>query len=199
MAACPPRQLVIRTARTEDLPAVAHLLDQAGEWMRQQGITDQWPIRFPLSDLAQRVDRGELHIAHDDAIPVGTFALDHHADPEFWHDDPNGDHAGYLHRLAVDRAHAGHGIGAQLVDHAAGVVARGGRQWLRLDCAKHNTRLHDYYRRLGFTHLRTVELSHRKSGALFQRHVALGEPRPAGCRHQTPKHYASSKNAPPNA
>jgi ribosomal protein S18 acetylase RimI-like enzyme len=169
MAACPPRQLIIRAARTDDLPAIAELLDEAGDWMRSHGITDQWPIRFPLTDLAARIDRSELHIAYDHATPVGTFALDNHADPEFWHDDPDGTAAGYLHRLAVARAHAGHGIGAQLVDHAADLVADSRRRWLRLDCAKNNTRLHHYYRHLGFTHVGSIDLAHRKSGALFQR------------------------------
>jgi GNAT superfamily N-acetyltransferase len=171
MAVCPPRELIIRPAGTPDLPAIARLLDEAGNWMRRQGITDQWPSQFPLSDLADRADRGELHIAYDHGTPVGTFAIDYHADPEFWHDDPGGELAGYLHRLAVARTHAGHGIGAQLVKHAACLVDGTGHQSLRLDCAKHNTRLHDYYRQLGFTHLQTIDLPHRKSGALFQRAV----------------------------
>ncbi|MEA2496704.1 MAG: hypothetical protein QOJ29_4615 [Thermoleophilaceae bacterium] len=174
MAACPPRQLTIGPAHRKDLPAVARLLDQAGDWMRSQGITDQWPVRFPISDLVQRVDRGELHIAYDNETPVGTFALDHHADPEFWHDDPDGTHAGYLHRLAVADTHRGQGIGSQLVDHASDLVARSGRPWLRLDCAKHNRRLHAYYRTLGFAHTATVDVPHRKSGALFQRQVPAG-------------------------
>ncbi|MGH2941792.1 MAG: GNAT family N-acetyltransferase [Solirubrobacteraceae bacterium] len=130
--------------------------------------------RFALTDLARRIDRDELHIACDDDAPVGTFALDHHADPEFWHDDLDGAHAGYLHRLAVAHIHAGRGIGATLVDHAAALVVASGRRWLRLDCAKHNARLHTYYTNLGFTHIRTIDLSHRKSGALFQRRVADG-------------------------
>jgi len=126
--------------------------------MRSRGITDQWPTRFPLCDLAQRADRGELHIACNDHTTVGTFALDNHADPEFWHDDPRQHARGYLHRLAVARDHAGQGIGAKL-------VANSNRHWLRLDCAKNNTRLHAYYRQLGFTHLRTIDIPHRKSGA----------------------------------
>jgi GNAT superfamily N-acetyltransferase len=172
MAACPPRALTIRAAYPEDLPAVAQLLDDAGAWMRNQGITDQWPIRFPLSDLSSRVDHGEIHIAYDGQAPVGTFALDWIADPEFWRDEHANADAGYLHRLTVARTHAGQGIGAQLVEHAAELVLRSGRRLLRLDCAKHNTRLHDYYRQLGFTHMRTVDLAHRKSGALFERPAA---------------------------
>lgn len=169
MGACRPRPLDIRPALTDDLPAIARLLDEAGAWLRSQAITDQWPEQFVLADLAQRIELGELHIAYQDTTPVGTFALDHHADPDFWHDDSNGTRACYLDRLAVTRSHAGRGLGALLIDHAANLAAHQDRLWLRLDCAKHNTRLHAYYRLLGFEHVRTVDLPHRKSGALFQR------------------------------
>lgn len=182
MTTCPPRAFTIRTAQPDDLPAIAQLLDKAGEWMRDQGIADQWPIRFPLSDLGQRVNHGEIHVAYDGQTPVGTFALDWTADPEFWQDEHADADAGYLHRLAVARSHAGQGIGAQLVEHAATLVLRSGRHLLRLDCAKHNTRLHDYYRQLGFTHIRTIDLAHRKSGALFEL-SCLGAPTGAGRAH----------------
>ncbi len=46
-----------------------------------------------------------------------------------------------------------------------------GRRSLRLDCMRDNTRLHDYYRKLGFTLVRMVEHPTRKSGALFQQPV----------------------------
>ena len=116
------------------------------------------------------IDRGEVYIATHDDQPIATFTLTYTPDPELWNHPP--DDAGYLRRLTVHPDHAGHGIGAQLLDHAGQLVAATGRPWLRLDCAKHNPRLHDYYRAQGFTHLRTIDLPHRESGALFQRSAA---------------------------
>jgi hypothetical protein len=52
--------------------------------------------------------------------------------------------------------------------------------WLRLVCAKRNARLHDYYLQLGFIHLQTINLLHRKSGALFKRRIMLSEARRTG-------------------
>lgn len=82
------------------------------------------------------------------------------------------DDAGYIRRLANDRDYAAHGIGGELLDYASQLVAGTGRRWLRPDCAKNNTRLHDYYRAHGFNHLRTIDLPHHESGALFQRPAA---------------------------
>ncbi len=61
----------------------------------------------------------------------------------------------------------GQSLGAALLDWAAGRATEAGR--LRLDAWKTNAALHTYYTSLGFTHLRTVDLPHRRSGALFER------------------------------
>jgi ribosomal protein S18 acetylase RimI-like enzyme len=159
--------LDVRPATPNDLDTIVALLRQAYDWLTARGITDQWVRPFPPESIAPLIDRGEVYLAIHSDQPVATFTLTYTPDPELWNHPP--DHAGYLRRLAVDRAHAGHGIGVQLLDHAGQLVAATGRRWLRLDCAKHNPRLHDYYRALGFTHVRTIDLPHRESGALFER------------------------------
>jgi ribosomal protein S18 acetylase RimI-like enzyme len=162
-------QLAVRHATTDELDTVAGLLDQAYDWLIAEGITDQWTSRFPRDDIHDLIERGEVYLALAGDQPVATFTLTYRPDPELWNHPA--DDAGYIRRLAVDRDHAGHDIGGQLLDHAAVVVAASGRRWLRLDCAKHNSRLHDYYRHHGCTHLRTIDLPHRQSGALFERRV----------------------------
>jgi ribosomal protein S18 acetylase RimI-like enzyme len=158
---------------------VAHVepLHDAYDWLIAQGITDQWTEPFPRESLEHLIERGEVYVVSHAGAIIATFTLTYQADPELWDDPP--DDAGYIRRLVVDRAHAGHNIGGQLLDHAGSLVAATGREWLRLDCAKHNTRLHDYYRSRGFDHLGTIDLPHRQSGALFQRRAALVAPRRA--------------------
>jgi GNAT superfamily N-acetyltransferase len=93
--------------------------------------------------------------------------LDYWPDPEFWGEPP--DIAGYVHRLAVRRGHAGQDVGAALIDHVEREVAATGRPLLRLDCNKNSPRLHEFYKRLGFEHVGDVDLPHRQSGSLFER------------------------------
>ena len=61
------------------------------------------------------------------------------------------------------------GIGRALLDWAGRRTLADGLRRLRLDCAKTNAALQGYYRSLGFRHVRTVDLPHRASGALFER------------------------------
>lgn len=159
--------LEIRPATIGDLLTVQGILAEAAAWIATQGI-EQWPEGgFPEEQTARRIRQGSVHLAFVSGEPVATITLDRWADPEFW-DEPNGE-CGYVHRLAVRRSWAGRGIGKALLDWAGWRVAQDGGKWVRLDCMRDNERLHDFYRRLGFEHVRDVELGHRISGSLFQR------------------------------
>ncbi|HEX5881190.1 MAG TPA: GNAT family N-acetyltransferase [Actinomycetota bacterium] len=72
-------------------------------------------------------------------------------------------------RAVLDRAHAGQGLGAELLDWAGTKAADEGADWLRVDAWTTNEHLQHYYLRQGFTYVRTVVLPHNPSGALFQR------------------------------
>lgn len=69
--------------------------------------------------------------------------------------------------MMVPLDYAGTGLGAELLDWAAGRAYDAGVLWLRLDAWTTNTSLHTYYEHLGFEHVRTV--ASRASGACFQR------------------------------
>ncbi|MGH3811609.1 MAG: GNAT family N-acetyltransferase [Pseudonocardiaceae bacterium] len=158
--------MLIRRALLDDLPAVQRLLAEASRWLRSRGI-DQWPTPFPIDRLQPSVERGETYLLWDDLTPVGTLTLDEVGDPEFWEPHPPDD-ALYIHKMAVARSRAGQGIGALLLAWSADEALNRDRRWLRWDAWKSNQDLQAYYRRLGGKHLRTVDLAHRSSGALFQ-------------------------------
>ncbi|RVX38004.1 ribosomal protein S18 acetylase RimI-like enzyme [Nonomuraea polychroma] len=170
--------LALRRAEPHDLPGVLTLLADTAEWLYAQGVR-QWPRNgFGPERIEPLIEERVLFLLDDElryldpdesAPPVATIALDDHADPEFWTpgDDPGA--ALYIHKLAVARPWSGSGLGDALLDWAAASAFAAGLPWLRLDCAKANPRLQSYYRSRGFHHVRTVDLPHRSSGALFQR------------------------------
>ncbi|WP_043631618.1 GNAT family N-acetyltransferase [Nonomuraea candida] len=170
--------LSLRRAEPADLPGVLTLLADTAEWLHTQGVR-QWPrggfgperieplieerVLFLLDDELRYLDPDES------APPVATIAVDDHADPEFWTPADAPASALYVHKLAVARPWSGSGLGDALLDWACASAYAAGLPWLRLDCAKANPRLQNYYRARGFRHVRTVDLPHRSSGALFQR------------------------------
>ncbi|NUO98607.1 MAG: GNAT family N-acetyltransferase [Nonomuraea sp.] len=170
--------LALRRAEPADLPGVLRLLADTAEWLYTRGVR-QWPRQgFGAERIEPLIEERVLYLLDDElryldpdeqAPPVATIAVDDHADPEFWthSDDPGA--ALYVHKLAVARPWSGGGLGDALLDWACASAHSAGLPWLRLDCAKANPRLQDYYRKRGFRHVRTVDLPHRSSGALFQR------------------------------
>ncbi|MEV6811820.1 GNAT family N-acetyltransferase [Micromonospora sp. NPDC051296] len=166
-------ELRIRAATAGDVQQLLDLYEDAQQWLIGQG-TDQWAnnTREKMHPRFMRsIEQGECYIAENDAGLVGMVTVDEYADPEFWRPEDQPGAALYVHRMVVDRASAGRGIGGALLNWAAKVAASKGRRWLRLDAWRTNPALHGYYERQGFTPVRVAELAHRGSGALFQRSV----------------------------
>jgi ribosomal protein S18 acetylase RimI-like enzyme len=148
---------------------VVAILREVSDWLAARGIA--WMVSFP-GPVAEKVNDGQVWLAapvstSGTSEAIATLTVDADADVELWGEP--GREAGYVHRLAVARNFAGVGIGAALLEFASDQVARWGMAWLRLDCNKDNEELQNYYRRNGFSYLRTIDLPHRISGALFEK------------------------------
>ncbi|MGW0598363.1 GNAT family N-acetyltransferase [Streptomyces sp. NPDC002776] len=164
--------LFIRAGRPDELGAVEALLREASAWLASRGI-DQWQYPPHRDRITAALERGVCFLAFEDGEPIATMQVDDFADPEFWTPDDQPDAALYVHRMAVTRETAGVGVGGMLLDWASERAASQGKRWLRLDAWKDNQGLHRFYKDAGFTLLRTVDLPHRRSGALFQRPTGL--------------------------
>lgn len=158
----------IRPAKPDELGTVESLLLEAGRWLASRGI-DQWQFPPHVDRVQRAIENGECFLAVQAGEVIGTITVDDHADPEFWTEDDEPDAALYVHRMAVRRKAAGSGVGAEMLDWASKRAAQQGKAWLRLDAWKTNEGLHRYYEGQGFRMLRTVDLEHRGSGALFER------------------------------
>ena len=162
--------LTIRKADADDAKDVAALIKEAVAWLARLGA-DQWqgpqfgdPDRIMIS-----LGQGTTWAVCADGSLIGCVTLDESADPEFWSGSDNPASALYLHRMVVARTRAHEKVGSAILDWASQQAAARGKQWLRLDAWSSNSRLHAYYERQGFQNVRTLRLSHRGSGALFQR------------------------------
>lgn len=165
-------------ARPEDAPAIRQLRAEAGEWLASLG-SDQWstPPHRGVTDNPERgvdaaIERGEVFVLRDDSHILATMTVDDYADPEFWTPEDNPADALYVHRMIVKRSASGANLGGLMLDFAADLARSAGKTWLRLDAWRSNLALQRYYLHKGFTHVRTVELAHRGSGALFQRELS---------------------------
>lgn len=166
-------QISVRRATHDDLDCLVRMYQATQRWLAEKG-SDQWATNTKekvRNRITSSIARGECYVAVDGDTPVGMITVDGYADPEFWHPADKPDDALYLHRMVVDRSAAGKNVGRMLLDWAERIAASRGKPLLRLDAWRTNTALHAYYRGQGFDAVRVVDLSHRGSGALFERRV----------------------------
>jgi GNAT superfamily N-acetyltransferase len=165
--------VIIVRAQPTDLPRLLRFRTDAAGWLQRRG-TDQWAQPFPASNIAASIQAGEVFLFKEDPAldAVATITLDHTIDPELWDlwtPEERAERALYVHKLVVDRQHAGQDLGGRILDWAGDLAARQGERWLRLDAWTTNTRLHRYYLDHGFHHVRTTQDPNEVSGWLAQR------------------------------
>lgn len=143
----------IGPASHADIDATLDILKEAARWLASRAI-NQWPVGgFPYDIIAADVSRGEVFIAKQRSVAVGTFTLQW-TDELFW--PGASDDAGYVHRIAVRRG--ARGLGAALLKFAETITVGAGRKFLRLDCFSGNRALCSYYEKAGFVRRQEVEV-----------------------------------------
>lgn len=178
--------MIVVPARLEDVPRLLQFRIDAAAWLAPLG-TDQWANPFPPERIAESVSAGEVFIfkEREPSEAVATVTLDRKIDPELrdlWTSAELAEPALYVHKLTVDRLYAGRGLGGRILDWAGDRAAQQGAEWLRLDAWTSNTKLHQYYLRQGFQHVRTTPDPDEVSGWLAQR---AARPTPTGFDDRT--------------
>lgn len=164
-----PLSYRIRTAEHRDLDAVIALRRYAEQWLADAGI-DQWTS----SATGDRVIKEHFEDSHSFIVEdqtgevTASLALGD-GDADFWTPGELTAPALYLYKFIIGPGARGTGLGDVLLDWACYQAELAWAVFLRLDCHRTNTGLHDYYLARGFYHLGTRTAEGRASGALFER------------------------------
>ena len=163
------------------MPSIIGLIDGAARWLQTEKHSDQWQRPWP-DELArdQRIRRGikvaRTWIVENDDGLVGTVSFGRGGNKKLWTLRERNQPAVYVSRLIVSPRYAGEGIGADLIDWAG---QRGVAGWkaelIRVDVWTSNDELQAFYKRQGFTHVRTWQFNDPwdyPSAALFQKSTA---------------------------
>jgi len=139
-------------AQQGDLDRVLEILEEASRWLISKGLETQWlPSPAFRQTIRDNIDHGEVYVAKDVKETIGTITLQW-SDKKFWGDVPPD--AGYIHKLAIKRAHAGQRLGLRLLSWAEVKAREDGKSYLRLDCLASNKVIREYYEKAGFVHVR---------------------------------------------
>ena len=138
----------IRQASEEDIPIIEDILLDAFTWLDNTGKKMWTKERISWESLSEWLAVNEFYIAYIDGKPVGCMALMDY-DPNTWENIQKGESL-FIHRLAVKRIDAGHGVSKALIDYAKTQAIQRGINAVRLDCWENRAKLRAIYEREGF-------------------------------------------------
>lgn len=145
-----PHSFTIRQAIPEEAPAILALMVATARWIKETGSI-QWSHYLEAGEeqanaIADEARNGEIYVVYAGDKLAAAFSLlgaQTEWDVRLWGEDQG--EATYLHRLAVDRAFSGLGLGLQILDYVAIRTKELGREFLRLDCVAWTEALHRFY------------------------------------------------------
>ncbi len=141
-------------AQGADLDKVLEILEEASQWLSSKGLEPQWlPSPSFQQTIKDNIDHGEVYVVKDVKKTVGTITLQW-SDKKFWGDVPTD--AGYIHKFAIARSHAGQRLGLRMLEWAETKARAKGKRYLRLDCLAANKTIREYYEKAGYVHVRDV-------------------------------------------
>jgi len=145
------------------LSALRSLVEQRVQAMGH----DHTDMARGLDRMAGYVNADQLYTVRQMGRLVACHALTPDGDPDFWTRQELAEDALYLDNAMVHPAHAHRGVGSLITRHAVDEAVKCGMSLLRLDCQR-VPELRAHWERLGFTHLRDVEVPGRASGTLME-------------------------------
>ena len=157
--------MIIRKADKTDLENIMKLYSSCVAGMIKNGI-DQWDESYPNPEIIiTDLQSATYYVAEIKAEIIGGINIDQNQDKTYldinWED--TSDSFLLLHRLAVKEEFWNKKIGKELMLFTQKLVIEKGLKSIRLDTYSGNPKAMEFYRRLGYSKLGTIDLKPNKN------------------------------------
>mgnify|MGYP006123362169 FL=1 len=152
--------MIIRKAEISDLENIMLMYKSCVTGMVENGI-DQWDETYPNDEIIiEDLNVGTYYVAEMNETIIGGINIDKNQDDTYlsldWKD--KSDSFLVVHRLGVKEEFWNKKIGKDLMLFTEKLVIEKGLKSIRLDTYSGNPKAMEFYRRLGYTELGTIDL-----------------------------------------
>ena len=152
--------MIIRKANKTDLDNIMKMYKSCVSGMIKNGI-DQWDDTYPNTEIiSEDLNVGTYYVAEIDETIIGGINIDRNQDNTYlaldWKD--KSDSFLVVHRLGVKEEFWNKKIGKVLMLFTEKLVLEKALKSIRLDTYSGNPKAMEFYRRLGYTELGTIDL-----------------------------------------
>ena len=152
--------MIIRKANKTDLDNIMKMYKSCVTGMLKNGI-DQWDDSYPNTEIiSEDLNVGTYYVVEMDGTIIGGVNIDKNQDDTYlaldWED--KSDSFLVVHRLGVKEEFWNKKIGKDLMLFTEKLVIEKGLKSIRLDTYSGNTKAMEFYRRIGYSELGTIDL-----------------------------------------
>ena len=152
--------MIIRKANKTDLENIMLMYKSCVAGMVENGI-DQWDETYPNDEIiSEDLNVGTYYIAEIDGNVIGGVNIDNNQDDTYlsldWED--KSDSFLVVHRLGVKQEFWNKKIGKYMMLFTENLVIEKGLNSIRLDTYSGNPKAMEFYRKLGYSELGTIDL-----------------------------------------
>ena len=152
--------MIIRKANKTDLDNIMKMYKSCVNGMLKNGI-DQWDDSYPNTEIiSEDLNVGTYYVVEMDGTIIGGVNIDKNQDDTYlaldWED--KSDSFLVVHRLGVKEEFWNKKIGKDLMLFTEKLVIEKGLKSIRLDTYSGNPKAMEFYRRLGYSELGTIDL-----------------------------------------
>jgi len=152
--------MIIRKAEISDLENIMLMYKSCVAGMVENGI-DQWDETYPNDEIiSEDLNVGTYYVAEMNETIIGGINIDKNQDDTYlsldWKD--KSDSFLVVHRLGVKEEFWNKKIGKDLMLFTEKLVIERGLKSIRLDTYSGNPKAMEFYRRLGYTEIGTIDL-----------------------------------------
>ena len=156
--------MIIRKAINTDLENIMKMYKSCVAGMIKSGI-DQWDDTYPDTEtISQDLENQTYYVTEEKGEIIGGINIDQNQDSTYL--DINWQDAStqflVVHRLGVKEGNWGDGIGKSLMIFTEELVMKKDLKSIRLDTYSGNPKAMEFYRRLGYRELGTIDLKPNK-------------------------------------
>lgn len=164
---------MIRKTTYEDIPSVLHIIEEAKEYFRNNGI-NQWQGPYPLiEDIQEDIDQGFSYVYEEEGKVIGTCCIKLEEDPDYkvmvegnWLND---EIYGVIHRIAILPERKGQGIAQQFFQYAQDYALDNGFYNLRIDTHNDNKSMKKAISKFGFIYTGIVRMQDQSLRNAYQK------------------------------
>jgi ribosomal protein S18 acetylase RimI-like enzyme len=157
--------MIIRKAKISDLKEIMEMYKSCVKGMIASGV-DQWDDTYPdIETISQDLEKQSYYVAEEKEKIIGGINIDQNQDSTYldinWGD--KSDSFLVVHRLGVKEEFWNKKIGKDLMIFAENRVIEKGLKSIRLDTYSGNPKAMEFYRRLGYRELGSINLKPNKN------------------------------------